>query len=100
MRIHGNQLLSQIHGPFQYPHADESCVGSRWPAALARLTNVLADWRERCARRRRIRRASFELARFDDRMLADIGLTRLDIEAAVGGVPLRERKLPVELHQG
>lgn len=99
MRIHGNQLLYQIHGPFQYPHARESSLGSRWPAALAGLGRVLADWRERRARRRRIQRASFELARFDDRMLADIGLTRLDIEAAVGGVPLRERTLPAELPQ-
>lgn len=100
MRIHGNQLLYQIHGPFQYPPAEEAGAGLRWPAALAWLTGVLADWRERHARRRRIRRATFELARFDDRLLADIGLTRLDITAAASGVPLRQRDVPVGLTQG
>ncbi|CAH1651593.1 hypothetical protein BOSEA31B_10665 [Hyphomicrobiales bacterium] len=100
MRIHGNQLLYQIHGPFRYPATGEARARSRWPAALARLIDMLADWRKRHARHRQIRRATFELARFDDRMLADIGLTRLDIAAAASGIPLRERDLPAEPLQG
>lgn len=100
MRSHGNQLLYQVHGQFQYRPAGDASSGSRWLQAFARLGRGLADWREHHARRRRIRRAAFELACFNDHMLADIGLTRLDIEAAVGGVPLRERDLPIELHQG
>lgn len=100
MRIHGSQLLYQSHGPLQYQPTGEDGAGSRWPAVLARLGGALADWRERPSRRRRIRRAAFELACFNDHMLADIGLTRLDIEAAVGGVPVRERDLPDEPQRG
>jgi uncharacterized protein YjiS (DUF1127 family) len=92
-------MLYQIHGSFQCSPAGDDSAGSRWRQALARLGAVLAAWRERHARRRRIRRAAFELAGFNDHMLADIGITRLDIEAAVGGVPLRERDLSVEQHQ-
>lgn len=100
MRIHGNQLLYQVHCQFPYRPAGDASSGSHWLHTFARLGTVLADWREHHARRRRIRRAAFELACFNDHMLADIGLTRLDIEAAVGGVPLRERDLPIEPHRG
>ncbi|HEV7258649.1 MAG TPA: DUF1127 domain-containing protein [Bosea sp. (in: a-proteobacteria)] len=91
MRIHGNQLLYEIHGPFEASSTQGNSRASRWQAALARVGGVLAGWMERWARHKRIRRATFDLARFDDRLLADIGLTRLDIEAAAAGVPLRER---------
>lgn len=96
MRLYDNPLLYPIQGPFLYPPTDDASAGSRWPAALAWLTGLLTDWQQRHARRWRIRRATFELARLDDRMLADIGITRLDIAAAAGGVPLRQRDLPVE----
>jgi uncharacterized protein YjiS (DUF1127 family) len=65
-----------------------------WSAALARLAAGLAasgtvrflaalaaDW----AAARRVRRTARELSAWDDRMLRDIGLDRMEIELAVRG---------------
>jgi len=63
------------------------CAFARWVCVLAlrgvRLVRSLAAQRSQ-------RRAIFELQRFDDRSLADIGVTRGEIESAVrNGRPRR-----------
>ncbi|WP_332683466.1 DUF1127 domain-containing protein [Bosea sp. (in: a-proteobacteria)] len=89
MRIPGNQLLNEIHGPYQFPLAAEP--GRRHLAQSAgRLIAGFAAWCRAAGRRRMLRRAEADMARLDDRMLADIGITRIQIGAAVAGVPLRE----------
>jgi uncharacterized protein YjiS (DUF1127 family) len=59
---------------------DVLCACARWVGVLAsrgvRLARSLAAERSR-------RKAIFELQRFDDRSLADIGVTRGEIESAV-----------------
>jgi uncharacterized protein YjiS (DUF1127 family) len=45
-------------------------------AAVRRITAVLALWRSRAAARRR----QHEPRHMDDRLLADIGLTRMDLK--------------------
>jgi uncharacterized protein YjiS (DUF1127 family) len=62
--------------------------------AFARWVRILAVGGERLVRslaaERRRRRAIFELHRFDDRSLADMGVTRGEIESAVrSGRPRR-----------
>jgi len=71
--------------------AESSLAGSAFVrdvlSALARWIRVLALRGVRLARslaaERRRRRAIFELQRFDDRSLADMGLRRGEIESAV-----------------
>jgi uncharacterized protein YjiS (DUF1127 family) len=58
--------------------------------ALTRLARELSAWRQRRARRRRTHWRSF--MDLSDRTLADIGLHRADVHAAmVGAMPLRRR---------
>src|SRR6516165_2450789 len=60
-------------------------IGSRprWPVgavlgfAFCRITSVVALWRSRVAARRQLR----VLRYMDDRLLADIGLTRIDLSS-------------------
>jgi len=60
-------------------------IGSRprWPVgavlgfAFRRITSVVALWRSRVAARRQLR----VLRYMDDRLLADIGLTRIDLSS-------------------
>ena len=55
-------------------------------SGMQRLSNTIAAFRERRKRRAAIR----ELQRWSDHMLADIGLTRGIIPAAVDGIMRRE----------
>ncbi len=58
-------------------------------SAVKMLADTLRAWRQR-------RRAWHELMALDDRMLADIGLRRDGIEAALRGYPVREVRIVVE----
>ena len=51
----------------------------RW---ISLLTSILGELRSRIRRRREIRRMSAGWAMVDDRMLKDIGISRLEIEHA------------------
>lgn len=53
-------------------------------AAARRLLRMVADWRQRRAVRRRAQLHTF--IGLSDRMLADIGVRRADVHAAVAGV--------------
>jgi uncharacterized protein YjiS (DUF1127 family) len=97
MRILGNQLLHEVHSPFQISEMERSVHPA--VAGLARLFADLVAWQRNLARYGRLRRAASELARLDDRMLADIGISRVDIGAAVAGIPLREQALLVQARQ-
>ncbi len=97
MRILGSQLLYQVHGPYQIPEAERPIHPAI--ASLARLFASLAAWQRDLARRGRLRRATAELTRLDDRMLADIGITRAEIGAAVAGIALHERALLFQARQ-
>lgn len=56
----------------------------RWPASA--ILRTLLGWAGRCAERNRQRRA---LARLDDRLLRDIGLSRADAETELREPPWR-----------
>lgn len=94
MHVLGNQLLYEVHGPYRIPETERPVHPA--VAGLARLFASLTAWQRDLARRARLRRAAAELARLDDRMLADIGISRVEIGAAVAGIPLRERALPAQ----
>jgi uncharacterized protein YjiS (DUF1127 family) len=57
-------------------------------AAIVRLLRMVTDWRRRRAARRRAQLHGF--VHMSDRILADIGVRRADLHAAISGV------LPVE----
>jgi uncharacterized protein YjiS (DUF1127 family) len=59
-----------------------------WPSALAAPLRLIAKWRQRCAARRGARLHGF--THMSDRMLADIGVRRADVHAAISGM------MPVE----
>jgi uncharacterized protein YjiS (DUF1127 family) len=59
-----------------------------WMRALAPLLRVIAKWRQRRAARRGARLHGF--MQMSDRMLADIGVRRADVHAAMSGM------MPVE----
>jgi len=63
-----------------------------WRAALA---NLIKRWGARIKNERRVRDAMNELAALDDRMLADIGLSREDVEHVV-----RHGRLPRRANRG
>ena len=65
-----------VHVYHPYPVAARLTIGLRVHAALAAIAGAVYEWNER-GRQRRL------LARLDDRMLRDIGLTRLDVEREV-----------------
>ena len=53
-------------------------------AALARLLGMVVSWRRRRAARRRAQLHGF--MHMSDRMLADIGVRRADVHAAISGL--------------
>ena len=59
-----------------------------WMRALAPLLGIVAKWRQRGAARRGARLHGF--MQMSDRMLADIGVRRADVHAAMSGM------MPVE----
>lgn len=85
-QIFGEQFLYEVHGPFIAPDPEPA----RRPLAT-RLTEALSGRLSDIGRQRHLRRAAHELSRLDDRMLKDIGITRLQIEAAAFGAPIRDR---------
>ena len=56
---------------------------TQWQASLHRLRGFLSGVRAALREWRRRRNSRLELARFDERMLRDIGLTRLDAQYEV-----------------
>lgn len=71
------------------PAADQSPISAAAlkdaAAALSRLVNPLRDALIAVARWRRQQRAQAELVQLDDRLLADIGISRSQIDAAIIG---------------
>lgn len=65
-----------IHVYHPYSVTSKLAIGVRARAALAALAEALSDWHERAEQRR-------TLARLDDRLLRDMGLTRSDVEHEV-----------------
>ena len=59
-----------------------------WMRALAPLLSIIAKWRQRRSARRGARLHGF--MQMSDRMLADIGVRRADVHAAMSGM------MPVE----
>jgi uncharacterized protein YjiS (DUF1127 family) len=61
-----------------HPHAagSRSGLGIRLSSVLAAIADAYANWHERSTQRR-------ILARLDDRMLRDVGLSRADVEREV-----------------
>jgi uncharacterized protein YjiS (DUF1127 family) len=57
-------------------------AGSALLRALNGFCSILAQGAKRIARARRHRRDAAELARLDQRMLADIGISRADLRGA------------------
>ncbi len=65
-----------IHLYHPYPVAARVAVGLRARAALAAVAAAAYEWRERARMRR-------TLARLDDRLLRDMGLSRSDVEQEI-----------------
>jgi uncharacterized protein YjiS (DUF1127 family) len=64
----------QVHHP--YSVAARLSLGTRTRSAITSLSEAYSTWRERAAQRR-------ALARLDDRLLRDMGLSRSDVEEEV-----------------
>ncbi len=79
--ILAGQLLYEVHGPFEVAAAVQRRSGSPAGDAMRRVGEIAGAFAEY----RRNRRAACELARLDERMLRDIGLSRTDIALAVSG---------------
>ena len=62
-----------MNAPHMYRAARRNVLPSRIAAALCATFQRLGDWRERLWTRH-------QLAHLDDRLLADIGLTRADVD--------------------
>jgi len=77
-QICGEQCVYEIHGPFVPPHQKPV----RRPLTT-RLIETLSRRLRRIALGGQIRHAANALSRLDDRMLKDIGITRMEIEFIV-----------------
>ena len=65
-----------IHVYHPYSVTAKLVLGERARAAVAALADAFSAWQERVSQRR-------TLARLDDRMLRDMGLSRSDVEHEV-----------------
>jgi uncharacterized protein YjiS (DUF1127 family) len=65
-----------IHVYHPYSVTAKLAFGERARAALSAIADAFSAWQERVSQRR-------TLARLDDRMLRDMGLTRSDVEHEV-----------------
>jgi uncharacterized protein YjiS (DUF1127 family) len=94
MQVHMVKSHTEVHGiGISRPaRRRTSGLASWFGARLRRLTNEFARWR-------RVQRDLHKLRSLDDRMLADIGITRCDVEHVVRhgrrapGVSLSRRNL-------
>ena len=78
-QIIGEQFIDEVHGPFVRPHRKPA------PRPLtARLIEALSGRLRRICDRVQMRHAANALPRLDDRTLRDIGISRSEIEFAVG----------------
>ncbi|HEV7328810.1 MAG TPA: DUF1127 domain-containing protein [Bosea sp. (in: a-proteobacteria)] len=80
-QILGEQFLYEVHGPFVPPHRKPA----RRPLTT-RLIEALAGRLRRFRDRVQMRRVANALPSLDDRTLRDIGISRSEIEFAVGRV--------------
>lgn len=76
-QIWGDQYVYEVHGPYVIPDRSQQSSRRLFAPVVAVLTTFV--------RRQHARRAIHEMSRLDDRMLKDIGLTRLDIAFAAKG---------------
>ena len=76
-QIWGDQYVYEVHGPYVVPDRARRSSRRLFAPVVAALTTFV--------RRQAARRAIHEMSRLDDRMLKDIGLTRLDIAFAAKG---------------
>ncbi|MBT4933552.1 MAG: DUF1127 domain-containing protein [Rhodospirillaceae bacterium] len=98
-----NRLSREMHGLNDYMLADIGIRRDEIPLIVeksfprVRIMDVLAGWLDTWIETRTNRQAARELATFDDRMLADIGLGRSDISAIEKGYyPVRHlTSLPI-----
>ena len=74
----GDQLCFEVNEPFGGESARQK--RSNW---LSRLWAGFAAFRHKAAQRRHDRQIASELSQLDDRTLRDIGLSRLEIDAAI-----------------
>jgi uncharacterized protein YjiS (DUF1127 family) len=65
-----------IHVYHPYSVTARTAIGARARTALSALADAFSAWQERLDQRR-------TLARLDDRLLRDMGLTRADVEQEV-----------------
>ncbi|MBL6930173.1 MAG: DUF1127 domain-containing protein [Rhodospirillales bacterium] len=85
------KLSREMHGLNDHMLADIGITRDEIPLIIeksfprVRLMDVFAGWLDKWLETRKNRQAARELAAFDDRMLADIGLGRSDISAIEKG---------------
>lgn len=83
-QIFGDQLLYEIHGPFVPPQ----CRPVRCPI-ITRLLKALSGRLCGIACRIPMRRGAYASSGLDDAMLNDIGITRAEMEFAIGRIDQR-----------
>jgi uncharacterized protein YjiS (DUF1127 family) len=81
-QIWGDKYVYEVHGPYVVPDRSQRTPRRPFAPVIAALKSFARRWNAH--------RAMREMSRLDDRMLKDIGLTRLDIELAARGCLKRD----------